>query len=226
LSDLHHDCWQMLPWIVSGRISAGERQRVERHLLECTECREELDEQRALCDLVRGEESVVLAPQASLQKLMSRIDASLVGGSEPIEAVDADAVSPHAPLRAHPIPRWIAVAAAVQTVAIAALLTLIWQQRDAEMNAPRFTTLTNTTATDLHGPILRVVLEPQMTNAQLQNLLLGVNAQIVSGPTEAGVYSLTLKSTPRIGSVTAVLEKVRATQGVIFAEHVSREPKP
>jgi hypothetical protein len=225
LSDSHHDCWQMLPWIVTGRIATGDRQRVERHLLECTQCREELDQQRALCDVVRREESVVLAPQASLQKLMSRIDASLAE-SDPTETADSGAVALYMPPRARPLPRWIAVAAAVQTLAIAALLTLIWQQRDAEMNAPRFTTLTNTTEPTARGPLLRVVLKPEMTNAQLQSLLSNVNAQIVSGPTEAGVYSLALSRSHQSGSVVDVLEQVRATPGVIFAEHVSTESKP
>lgn len=239
----HTECWQMLPWLVTGRISTSDRQRVERHLLECEACRDELEQQRALCELVRRDDSVMLAPQASLQKLMARIDTSGPVDSDEADSHAGDRVASESALdtqldaasaRAAPsiraVPRWIAIAAALQTLAIAALLTMIWQQRDAQMQAPRFTTLTDTSAATAPGAVLRVVFKPEMTNAQLQSLVQSVDAQVVSGPTEAGVYTLMLDRLDQGGDsggyVTHMLERIRADPGVIFAEHVSQENPP
>jgi hypothetical protein len=220
-TELHRECWLMLPWLVTGRIAASDRQRFERHIAECAECRDELAQQRELCEHIRRDDAVMLAPQASLQKLMSRIDATRPAHSEEAQSVLGSPTAAPATAKSSR-PRWLAIAAAVQAIAIAALLTLLLQQRAAEMNEPRFTTL-STTAPQPRGTLLRVVFSPQMTNAELQQLLRSVDATVVAGPTEAGVYSLQLSRASSTRDVGAVLAKVRANRHVVFAEHVTTE---
>lgn len=219
-TDLHRQCWLMLPWIVTGRVAASDKQRFERHIAECAECRAELERQRELCERIRSQESVMLAPQSSLQKLMARIDSS---HPEPLDESSTVPVSmPKARPNTPSSPRWLSIAAGVQTLAIAALLALVWQQREAEMSEPRFTTLSTAATPQPTGKLLRVVFSAQMTNAEVQELLRSVAATVVAGPTEAGVYTLRLtQETP--DEVGAVLTQVRADPNVVFAEPVTTE---
>jgi anti-sigma factor RsiW len=225
-TDLHRECWLMLPWVVTGRISATDKQRIERHLLECAECRAELEAQRSLCEQIRRDESVMLAPQSSFQRLMERIDTGEPPRVEDmtIDMPAASASSPAAASNPKRVPRWFAIAAAVQAIAIGGLLMLVWQMRTAEMSAPRFTTQSSVAAPTPSGVVLRVVFRPEMTNAELQDLLHGVGAHVVAGPTEAGVYSLQLADGTPGQEVGDALAKVRASPNVVFAEHVSAEP--
>lgn len=208
----------MLPWLVNGRLSSSDKQRFERHLLDCAECRSELEAQRAICDRMRDDQPVMLAPQASLQKLMARIDGAPSAASQSVAKISERAREPRR------VPRWLAIAAAVQSIAIAGLLMLVWQQRDAELNAPRYTTLSTPSAALARGAALRIVFRDDMTNEELQTLLRSVDAQVIAGPTEAGVYTVRLAIGENTDDITRALESVRTNSKVVFAEHISMEP--
>lgn len=215
---MHEECWKSLPWFVTGRLSAHDQQRIERHLEECAACRAELAEQRELCLHIRRDEPLLLAPQASLQKMLARIDQ----GEVAMPGDDDATIEPVAARSPRPR-RWLAVAAAVQTIVIVFLLALVGRQTAEDMTAPKFNTLANPGAPTAHGPILRVVFKPDTQAAQMQSLLRSVRAQVVAGPTEAGVYTLRLDREQDASAVSHTLEQVRADGSVIFAEHVSME---
>jgi anti-sigma factor RsiW len=225
--ETHEYCWNVLPWFVTGRLSGEDMQRVERHLEHCDACRAELAEQRELCMHIRREESVLLAPQASLQKMMARIDASTSTDQVP-DLVDfpAAASGTPPPVRPHRTHRWLAIAAALQTVTIAFLLALVLRQTTQEMTAPRFTTLTTPSTANESGASLRVVFKPDTQAAAMQSLLRAVSAQVIAGPTEAGVYTLRLASEATERDVARALSQMREDDAVIFAERVSLENRP
>jgi anti-sigma factor RsiW len=222
-NDTHEYCWKMLPWFATGRLSASDLQRVERHLEECASCRAELAEQRELCTHIRRDEPLMLAPQSSLQKMMTRIDAGESSNTEinsevgePTNVIVDFPAARTAKPRSY---RWLAIAAAVQTVAIAFLLALV-------TTAPRFATLSSQNTATADGALLRVVFKPETPAGQMQALLHSVNAQVIAGPTEAGVYTLRLERKPDESDIAQALSQVRADGSVIFAEHVSGERKP
>jgi hypothetical protein len=223
-TDTHDYCWKLLPWFVTGRLSKDDSQRIERHLEACAACRAELAEQRELCMHVRRGEPVMLAPQASLQKMLARLDddASTEFGIEmpPEAASDVTATKQHKPVGY----RWLAVAAAVQTVAIGLLLTLLWQQTSQVMTAPRFATLSSSSAIPANGTLLRVVFKPETTVDDVKALLLSLDAQVIAGPTEAGVYTLRLPRTLKEEETLRILAQVRGSAA--FAEHVLVERRP
>lgn len=214
-ADAHRECWDLLPWLANERATAKDHARMDAHLRDCAECQEELANQRRLRDAVRAEEAVVIAPQASLQKLMQRIDAEDREATSVEPDADVVHISP-APVVAAARPRWFAIAAAVQGIAILGLLAALWMQARESLEAPRFTTLTSHAVVP-RGPVIRVVFADGVALADVNSILRSIDAQIVAGPSEAGVYTLSL-STGRSSSVDAALLRLRADGRVAFSE--------
>jgi hypothetical protein len=215
----HGECWNLLPWIANESAAAKEVSRVEEHLRGCRECQEELEFQRQLRNAIRSEEAVVLAPQTSLQKLMQRIDtvADMADDIEVASPAPAVAVAAQRPQPARRT-RWLAVAAAVQGIAITGLLAAMWSQSDETLIAPRFTTLT-TQATVTRGPVIRVVFAGNIALDDMNRVLRSIDAQIISGPSEAGVYTLGLATgTAGASDVDKAIAQLRADSRVMFAE--------
>lgn len=223
-TDTHEYCWNMLPWFVTGRLSGEDAQRIERHLESCAACRAELAEQRELCVHIRRDEPLLLAPQASLQKMMARIDAS-ASRDPTLEVAPTSEIPTSIPVKGRPY-RWLAIAAALQAVTIAVLLAFVLRGTTQEMTAPRFTTLTTGSTVNEGGASLRVVFKPETQAAAMQSLLRSVKAQVAAGPTEAGVYTLRLTNAADERDVSRALSQVRADKSVIFAERVAIESKP
>lgn len=197
----HRACFERLPWLANETLGQSERASIAAHLEFCRDCQQELAAQQRLRAAIRAEDAVVLAPQASLQKLMKRID---------------EDCSP-APLttqtRAPRWPRW-AAAASITAIALAALLA-------PQFTAPSFETLTSApravVGADRSGAI-RIVFDGDARLDETRSLLRSIDAQIVAGPSEAGVYTLALSRAQR---VDAALAQLRADPRVVFAEAVA-----
>lgn len=210
--DIHQECWELLPWIANERAAAKDVTRVESHLRECSECQQELEAQRRLRDAIRTEESIVLAPQTSLQKLMQRID-----DESAVERTDPAMLAELRPARAR-WSRWLPIAAAIQGVTIAALLGALWIESRETLTAPRFTTLTSP-GTLARGAVLRVVFADNVTLDEVNQILRSIDAQIIAGPSEAGVYTLGLTaSATRAEHVADALARLRSDNRVLFSE--------
>ena len=215
-TDAHRYCWDLLPWVANERISAIDLRRIEPHLHECTACQKELATQRRLREVMRTEAPIVIAPQASFQKLLQRIDAQEDG-----EFLDTSSVNARpSPVRARvrPAPRWLVVAASVQALIIGLLLAGGWFQSQALLTAPRFTTLT-TPASTPQGPVIRVVFRDQITVGELNAIVRSLDAHVVAGPSSAGVYTLQLAGEHRSSAdVEQLAAKLRLDTRVLFSE--------
>lgn len=213
----HGECWNLLPWIANESAAAKDMARVEEHLRDCRECQEELSFQRQLREAIRSEEAIVLAPQTSLHKLMQRIDS----------VADVDDEHEVAPAAAEPVGarreparlRWLPIAAAVQGIAIAGLLAALWSQSRDELAAGRYSVLTTPTAAVAGGPVIRVVFGGNVALEDMNRVLRSIDAQIIAGPSEAGVYTLGLASGAADKSgVEKAIAQLRADGRVMFAE--------
>ena len=218
----HGECWNLLPWIANESAAARDVARVEGHLRDCRECLDELEFQRQLRNAIRTEEAIVLAPQTSLQKLMQRIDAADLDDEE-LELESAVAAEPIAPARREPArwARWLPIAAAIQGIAIAGLLAALWTQAQTrdDLIAERYSVLTTPTATVTHGPVIRVVFAGNVALDDMNRMLRDINAQIIAGPSEAGVYTLGLTGGAADKSgVQRAVAQLRASGRVMFAE--------
>lgn len=219
----HGECWNLLPWIANESAAAKDVARVEGHLRDCRECQDELEFQRQLRNAIRSEEAIVLAPQTSLQKLMQRIDAVPDLDDEELEIEAPATIAPIAAARREPAhwSRWLPIAAAIQGIAIAGLLAALWTQSQThdDLTAGRYNVLTTPTATVTHGPVIRVVFAGDVAVDDMNRVLRAIDAQIIAGPSEAGVYTLGLAAgaADRSG-VEKAIAQLRADGRVMFAE--------
>jgi hypothetical protein len=193
----HEQCWELIPWVVNGRASDAEERSVLGHVDDCTECREELDRHRELHKHMRGSDDVIAAPNASWQKLLGQIEA------EPAPAVT----------KAYRIKRpWLVAALWIQLVAIATLAGALF--RSAAPPEPAYTTLSTAQTLDRRAAV-RVVFAPDAPLDRINQLLRSVECDIISGPSEAGVYTL---ATATDQDVQRIIATLRDHSEVLFAE--------
>lgn len=217
----HGECWNLLPWIANESAAARDVARVEAHLRDCRECQEELDFQRQLRNAIRAEEAVVLAPQTSLQKLMQRIDTV----DDDAEATPADVVA--MPKRKQALwSRWLPIAAAVQAIAITGLLGALWMQSASDTPAAPYTSLTSHEKAMTQRPVIRVVFTDNVSLDDMNRAVRSVDAQIIAGPSEAGVYTLGAARFAKESGVDQALEQLRADGHIVFAEPADEYEAP
>jgi anti-sigma factor RsiW len=193
----HEHCWELIPWVVNGRASDAEQQAVLTHAESCAECRDELQRHRALHSHMRGRDDVIPAPNASLQKLLAQIDEQPKG--EPVES------------RRVKRP-WLIAALWLQLVAIATLAGALF----TSVRQPEYKTLSTPTpeVSDSRAAI-RVVFAPDASLTRVNGLLRRVEGNIIAGPSEAGVYTL---SAPAGKDVQRMILTLRSQPEVLFAE--------
>jgi anti-sigma factor RsiW len=203
----HAAKWDLIPWLVNGRLSGAEAAALRAHMENCTECAREYAQQRRIFEAMQPDDSIAFASEAAFQKLSARLDAAPV------------------PLRRGPVAvaRWLAAASIVAALGLAAWGGWVVEHTRASSPAA-YQTLT-APALAAAGTQLRVVFAPNLTLADLERLLHSIDAYISNGPTEAGVFTLTVAS----GSDSAVdvaqrLAILRADANVRFAEPVTAAP--
>ncbi len=221
---MHARCWNSLPWLVNGTLPVDEIARVELHVAECAECAAELRAQSNLQTQLRDGDAVLMAPQSAWQKMAERLDNEDEALARRYSGPGAKA-PPHRGVQAGLWP-W---AVAAQALIVVGLTAVMWLQQ------PRYETLTAApTATTAPGG-LRVVFRRDVTLTEVNALLRELQAQIVAGPSEAGVYTLALSSRSESASTatantssqqaTAVLlKRLRADARIVFAEPIFAEP--
>jgi Putative zinc-finger len=213
----HQDISALLPWYVNGTIGEDERQRVDAHLILCTDCRDDLAREQCIYRGMTAETAVEYMPAASLKRLQARLDGVVIAAS-PDPQTDVRKHVPATREKAGGGPMsWhglMAASVAVMAVALSLLAADRWMQFRAHAAAPDYYTVT-TSAPRAPGEVIRAVFSPTITLVELQAILDEAQLRIVSGPTEAGVYSLAANSGR---PVSASLASLRRDEKVRFAE--------
>lgn len=237
----HQQTWELIPWLVNGTLDAAEMRQVEAHLDGCSICREEERTSRRLAAAVREMaelEAAPALPERGFDALMSRIDAAEGAASA---APDAG-VAAERPSRAPRLRRWLAglgealtatpvgvrAALAVQLAVILLFAGFLLGRRPtAPPPAPAvFETLSDPRGETPAPPgrlLLRVVFADDAGLGEVRELLAGLGAEIVGGPSPTGVYTLELGE--RSALERSVVERLRGRSEVVFAEPVLR-PAP
>ena len=206
----HHEVSALLPWYVNETLEAPGRQRVEAHVGNCAACREDLAAQRRICEAIEAQPTLDYMPVASLKRLQARLDTL---------ATSAAPAPQEQPAQRMLWRGWMAASIAAMAVAVALFAADRWVL-EARMQ-PNYRTVTSS-APRPQGEVIRAVFAPSITLVELQSILDEAQLRIVSGPTEAGVYSLASNSTLTVHASLALLRQ-HAT--VRFAEGTVPEPE-
>ena len=158
-----HEAARLLPWFVVDALSESDSESVQAHLQDCMLCAVDVQRERQVRALARGNPVVEHAPQAGLQKLMARIDEVERGVPA---ATGGHAVLPLANRRPKLV-RWLAAAVIVQALGLGILGAWLWA-RGAELRTPRFHTMSSPSASSLRAAQIRVVFAPNMLSADMQ----------------------------------------------------------
>jgi len=214
----HRQVAELIPWYVNGTIGQPEREKVEAHVLTCEVCREDVQTERRVYESVASAPGVEYMPAASLKRLQSALDG--------IGAPAAQAPAP--PGREVRSARWsmpwkglAAASVAVTAVFVAFAAAGRWSMFPVRDLPPNYHTVTNA-AVRPPGEVIRAVFSPTIKLADLQVLLGEAQLRIVSGPTEAGVYSLASTSSR---AVSQSLGMLRSHPEVRFAESVDTDTR-
>jgi anti-sigma factor RsiW len=214
-ASMHQEISLLLPWYVNGTLDDLSRARVDAHVVGCPACQDDLSMERRIFARIDGETAIDYVPVASLKRLQSQL-ASLQTG---------------AALPAQPLPQsrsrtpWRVLAAAsvaAVTVSISVLLVERWVQLRQPAAQPLYRTVTSNTPPS-RDAVIRAVFAPNITLVELQAILDEAQLRIISGPSEAGVYSLASNSDKPVRSSLAQL---RRHSSVRFAEASRLEPGP
>lgn len=203
----HQGFEELIPWLVNGRLAGPEAAALRAHLDSCAECAREYQQQARIYGAMQAEDSIAFASEASFQKLAARLDAA----------------APAPRLRAGA--RWMAAASIVGALGLAAWGGWVLPHPPSGAGDALYRTLTARAPLVQGGPQLRVVFAPNLTVTELEQLLRSIDASISSGPSEAGVFTLTLAQTrDPAAQLAQSLAALRADASVRFAEPVMAAP--
>jgi hypothetical protein len=216
----HPEISELIPWYVNGTIGATDRQKLDAHFLLCAACRDELLQERRIHQAISADSGIEYMPAASFKRLQARLDGGDVHASTPRAAS-----APRAPLfprrgqvrsagRRMPWQRLAAASIAVLAVSISLVSADKWYRlRDRELPSDYHTVTTSVPRAP--NEVIRAVFSPTITLVELQAILDEAQLRIISGPTEAGVYSLAAISNRPVNSSLALLRRHGAVR---FAE--------
>lgn len=242
----HVQTWELIPWLVNGSASAADRQRVEEHLRDCADCRDEYAFQQRLHAGMSDDASDQAEAQRGLARLFARIDEEALGFAGTHAPAAAAAAAPRA--RGGLLQRILVAALVVQTASIAAF-AILWFAPNASIQAASiqaaspqsaslqsvlgnagYRTLSRPDAT-ADSATIRLVPAPTLSVGALQELLADAGLRIAGSSTDGtilGLAPVAARSRPDNGEPAAgssaqtaiTVARLRAQPGVLLAEPI------
>jgi hypothetical protein len=201
----HDSVQKLLPWFINGTLSARETERVESHLGECDECREDLAFERKLA---RGVAALPLNADDGWKAMQLRMTE---------EAPQVRASGTVRLLRRRVPVGWAMVGSLAASVALA--VGVIGVRANA---APQQTYHTlGSAAASTQGQIV-VLFKPDTTEQQMRVVLGAQDARLVDGPTAAGAYVLHIDN----GNPADAIKALRQSSQVVLAEPLANDGRP
>jgi putative zinc finger protein len=222
LSGEHEEVFGLFPWYLNGTLAETERQKVDEHVGVCAACREQLARERDIYRAMSAESSLEFIP-ASFSRLQARLDALSPEKPEGSEPAVRQSAGQHGISRRRGPMSWPRLAAASIAALALGSLSLVSADRWAQIRAlpSEYRTVT-TPLPRAPDEVIRAVFSPAITLVELQAILDEAQLRIISGPTEAGVYSLAANS-DRPAAVS--LSLLRRHASVRFAESTRVDPR-
>jgi len=193
-----HPTSALLPWYLSGTLSAEEQTAVSAHLQGCPSCRQELEDLTQLRTRIRQVSDAGPLPSADLaQTVLTRVRHEALRQSNrrtalpPVHAAsDGFLAEADRWLRNVLTPQWVPTL--VSAVLIAQLGLLSWSL--LHYQAPDTTTSDSVTSRGLDRTSVRLEIEfqPGATMEQAQTLIRSLQGRVTAGPTATGAFVIEL----------------------------------
>ena len=222
---LYHDqCQALLPSFINGKLDAAQQRQVQEHLAQCDLCFAELQQAQQVANAV-SDAPVELESMLTTSRMEQNLDDVL----QRIEETESGKISGDKKQTLVSISAW----RKGWSKTPAASKTLVWAQAACLVVAVGFLAkpsvedrgvVYETFSTDNQqvvraaeqNQVYRVIFHPAATEVDMRNVLNNVDAQIISGPSKAGLYTIsTLKSSAQ---QEAVLHNLRASPWIKLAE--------
>lgn len=214
----HEHVAELLTWFVNGRLDAREQTRVTEHLERCAMCRAELALQQRLRAAITQPVKVEFAPQTSFNKLWDRVTAEQANPSLLKRRRNSAAISQPGRWLQRLADHWVPVTLSMQLLVIIALLGVLFMRGNLiNINTAAYRTVSSSDAINDNRPIIHVVFDEATRLTDVKDILSKSGLEVASGPTAAGVYSLT----PDSAHATSLQQTVTSLRGdprVRFAE--------
>ena len=198
----HSEVAELLPWFVNDTLDDQERARVERHLADCIACKQDLADLRELQSLY-ADEPVDLAASAGLARTRRRIEQTESNRQPRQRSQGVDVQSRRT--------RYWWGAMLIAQAVIIVLLSAAFLTRPE----PRYYhTLAASPAAAKKAAALVVVFAADRPEGEIRDLLRGLHARIVDGPSAEGAYTLEVAAE----EAERALTELRRRTWVRFAE--------
>jgi hypothetical protein len=214
----HREIADLIPWYLNDTIDVRERERLEAHLAACAACRDDLYVERQVYERMAANVVVEHIAATSFKRFQLKLEGlneSTVtrrrsGEAEPVALINRV-------MKTKPImnTRSLSISVAASAVILAVALAVFFVHRQTPVPLPQSYITVTTPSVRAPGEVIRAVFVPTTTLGELQAILVEAQLRIVSGPTEAGVYSLAA-TTAR--PVMISLDILRQHTAVRFAE--------
>lgn len=193
----HRKFEELLPWYLTDRLDADERDTFEAHLKGCLPCNAALREERRLRGLMQGQEVLPVGPEHGVRGLLRRID-----GHEQA-SLSARLVRPRT--------LGYGLAACLGGVVVWLILAIPGASPPGDA---AFSTLA--TVSEDSADRFDIVFTQPPTASGLASFVDETGARLVTGPSEIGRYTFTLDG-DAAANMDAFLEQLRRDPRVAFA---------
>lgn len=200
----HDTVQQLLPWHVNGTLTAEETARVDAHLAQCEECRDDLAGER---ELAREVALLPLNADEGWQAMTLRLGEARAGND-----------NGRVPLLRRPVPAGWAIGGAI-AASLALTVAATSLQRPAA-SGQTFHTL-GSPAADAAGQVV-VLFRPDTTEQQMRTILGAQRARVIDGPTAAGAYVLRLDGR----DADEAIDALRQSSQVVLAQPIASDGRP
>ncbi|MGR9087467.1 MAG: zf-HC2 domain-containing protein [Gammaproteobacteria bacterium] len=211
----------LLPWYANGTLGGAEQARVARHLPSCSQCRQLLEHYRKIeqAQKMADQEPTWQPTAQGFSRILQDID-DLEITAQSTTSVNMT-VKPSGMaekwfgwLKAMPSPAYWFIG--LETAALTAVVLLLVASPSRPSLESSFQTLSNERpAPTSKLPQIAIAFADDITGQEIRTLLLGVNGQLVQGPSLFGVYHV------QVADIERSLASLRANPKVRLAEPVA-----
>lgn len=206
----HDEISPLLPWYANGSLQGEEFNRVKAHVKVCLSCRRELVGLQNLARHLSHEPALEISPQPSFERLMARIQQQNQAQAHRVTTWQVRLKSWLAGLET---PQLAFAALVLLTVLALPLLN------SAALSPANFHTVADSGSRDRYSQQdISVIFAEPLGDAEKNQIIADLKAQILEGPTSNGLYTLRLNDKEKAAELNSAISKLRANPKVVFAE--------